>query len=78
LAVLPAWRETTFYSPLERSALALAEAVTLMAHDQVPGEVYEAAALHLSESQITAVCWLTIAMNAFNRVAIISRYPVGS
>jgi AhpD family alkylhydroperoxidase len=24
LAVLPAWRETTFYSPLERSALALA------------------------------------------------------
>lgn len=34
--------------------------------------------LHLSESQIAAVCWLTVVTNALNRVAITSPHPVGS
>ena len=77
LAVLPAWRETTYFSERERAALALSEAITLVAHDQVPDEVYAAAAVHLSEAQIAAISWLAVVVNAFNRVAITSRYPVG-
>ncbi|MGW4511734.1 hypothetical protein ACWEO4_06990 [Streptomyces sp. NPDC004393] len=37
---------------------------------------YEEAATVLTEEQISAVAWVATAMNAFNRVAITSRYTV--
>ena len=37
---LDAWRETPFFSPRERAALAWAEAVTLVADTRVPDDVY--------------------------------------
>lgn len=77
LAVLPAWRETTWFSARERAALRLAESVTLVADGQVPDSVYTAAGEVLGEDEIAAVSWLAITMNAFNRIAITSRYPVG-
>ena len=76
LAVLPTWRETEYFSAQERAALNLSEAITLIASDHVPDDVYSAAAAHLSEAQIAAVSWIAIVMNAFNRVAIASRYVV--
>lgn len=58
--------------------MALSEAITLVGdRGQVLDEAYTAAADDLSEDQVAAVSWLTIVMNAFNRVAIASRYPVG-
>jgi len=42
----------------------------------VEGEDYDAAVLGVSGEQISAVAWLTIVMNAFNRVAITSGYSV--
>jgi AhpD family alkylhydroperoxidase len=77
LAVLPAWRETQFFSEQERAALALAEAVTLVADGHVPDDIYASVAKTLSDAQVSAVTWLAIVMNAWNRVAIISRHPVG-
>lgn len=77
ISVLPAWRETQYFSEQERAALALVEAVTLVAHDQVPEEVYAEAAAVLSHDEIAAVEWLAIQMNIWNRIAIASRYPVG-
>lgn len=76
LAVLSAWRETSLFSDRERAALQLAESVTKVADDQVPDNVYAAVAETLSEDDIAGVAWLTITMNAFNRIAITSRYPV--
>ena len=76
LAVLPAWRETGYFTPQERAALALTEAVTLVAQGQVPDEVYEAAAVHLTPAQISAVEWLAVVINAWNRIAVSSRYRV--
>ncbi|MEV6284367.1 carboxymuconolactone decarboxylase family protein [Kribbella sp. NPDC051770] len=76
LAVLPAWRETGYFSGTERAALRLAEAVTLVSDGQVSDEVYDAVAAVLTAEQISAVAWLVIALNAFNRVAITGRYPV--
>jgi AhpD family alkylhydroperoxidase len=77
LHTLPAWRETEYFSAQERAALALVEAVTLIADGQVPDDVYEEAAAVLNEKQLAAVQWLAITINAWNRIAIASRYPVG-
>lgn len=77
LAVLPAWRETDWFSDQERAALLLAEAVTLIADGHVPDEAYAEAAADLSDTQVAAVSWLVVVMNAWNRIATTSRYRVG-
>jgi AhpD family alkylhydroperoxidase len=41
---LDAWRDSPLYSERERAALALCEAVTLVADSHVPDEVWDAAA----------------------------------
>jgi AhpD family alkylhydroperoxidase len=75
--VLPAWRETGYFSEKERAALELVEAITLISEGQVPDAVYQRAAAVLSKDEIVAVEWLAIAINSWNRIAISSRYPVG-
>jgi alkylhydroperoxidase family enzyme len=75
-AVLTAWRESGYFTAKERAALALTEAVTCVAKGQVPDHVYEAAAASLNDQEIAAIEWLAIVMNAWNRIAISSRYPV--
>lgn len=77
LAVLPAWRETTFFTERERAALLLAEAVTHIADGGVPDDVYRAAATALSADEIAAATWVAVLINAWNRIAISSRYHVG-
>ena len=74
--MLPAWRETDYFSPKERAALERVEAVTLVADGQVPDAVYAQAAGVLSKEEIAAVEWLAVVINAWNRIAISSRYPV--
>jgi AhpD family alkylhydroperoxidase len=76
LAVLPAWRDSDYFSPAERAALSIAEEVTLIGtRRNVPlAETEDLAAL--TEEQRAVVGWLTIVINAFNRVAIVSRYDV--
>lgn len=76
IAVLPAWQETGYFSETDRAALALAEAVTRISDTHVSDEEYAAAAAALTTDQISAVIWLTTVMNAFNRIAISSRYRV--
>ncbi|MBO0694232.1 MAG: carboxymuconolactone decarboxylase family protein, partial [Acidimicrobiaceae bacterium] len=53
--VLSAWREAPFYDPVERAALALAEAVTGVSAGQVPDELWAEAAKVLNEAQLAAV-----------------------
>lgn len=74
--VLPAWRETDYFSEKERAALELVEAITLIAEDQVPDAIYERAAAVLSKNEIVAIEWLAVVINSWNRIAISSRYPV--
>ena len=65
-----AWQETPFYTEAERAALALAEAATRL-QDGAPGvtdEIWDAAAAHFDETQLSALI-LEIAMtNFFNRI----------
>jgi AhpD family alkylhydroperoxidase len=76
IAVLPGWEETGYFSETDRAALRLTEAITRVADGHVSDEEYQAAAATLSADQISAVAWLATVMNAFNRVAITSRYTV--
>ncbi len=76
LSVLPAWRETGYFSTKEAAALALTEAITLIAEGQVSDEVYESAKTQLGDAEIAAVQWLAVVINGWNRIAIASRYPV--
>ncbi|MFJ2054545.1 carboxymuconolactone decarboxylase family protein [Streptomyces sp. NPDC087908] len=76
LGVLPAWRETELFTPRERAALALAEATTDPADRLGQDRAYGEARAVLSDDEISAVLWVAIAINAFNRVSILSRHPV--
>ncbi|MFI5707154.1 carboxymuconolactone decarboxylase family protein [Kribbella sp. NPDC051620] len=78
IAVLPAWEETGYFSETDRAALRLTEAITLVPDGHVSDENYDAAAAVLTADQISAVAWLVTVINAFNRVAITSRYPVAA
>ncbi|OUS87852.1 carboxymuconolactone decarboxylase family protein [Rhodococcus sp. NCIMB 12038] len=72
LAVVAAWWEAQYFSDQERAALTLAEQVTGLA---VPERrTWDDGSL--TEDQVSAISWLTIVMNAWNRVAITSHYPV--
>ncbi|MCX4999962.1 hypothetical protein OG739_04805 [Streptomyces longwoodensis] len=62
----------------DRAALRLTEAITRVPDGHVSDEDFSAAAAVLTADQISAVAWPATVMNAFNRVAVTSRYPVGS
>ncbi|MEV6805679.1 carboxymuconolactone decarboxylase family protein [Streptomyces sp. NPDC051132] len=76
LGVLPAWRDTELFSPRERAALALAEATTHPADADAQSAAYALARSVLSDDEISAVIWVAITINAFNRVSVLSKHPV--
>lgn len=76
IAVLPAWEESGYFSETDRAALRLTEAIAHVSEGHVGDADYDAAAAVLSADQVSAVAWLATVMNAFNRVAITSRYRV--
>ena len=76
LAVLPAWRDTALFTDKERASLALVESITELP-DQRSRERDEAYAREcLSAEEFSAVSWLAVTMNAFNRISITSHHPV--
>ncbi|QJT00212.1 carboxymuconolactone decarboxylase family protein [Streptomyces asoensis] len=76
LGVLAAWRDTDLFSPLERAALALAEATTVPSDAAAQEAAYADALEVLTEDQISAVIWVAVTINAFNRVSVLSKHPV--
>ncbi|MGW8762671.1 carboxymuconolactone decarboxylase family protein [Streptomyces sp. NPDC055815] len=76
LGVLAAWRDTALFTARERAALALAEATTAPADALAQERAYEEARRSLDEDEISAVIWVAITINAFNRVSILSKHPV--
>ncbi|WP_230196555.1 carboxymuconolactone decarboxylase family protein [Streptomyces coriariae] len=76
LGVLTAWRDTDLFSPLERAALALAEATTVLSDAAAQEAAYADAVEVLTEDQTAAVIWVAVTINAFNRVSVLSKHPV--
>jgi AhpD family alkylhydroperoxidase len=70
-----AWHEAPYYSERERAALALTEAMTLIA-DGIPEQVYDDAADHFEPNELAALIWAVAVINTWNRVAITARDPV--
>jgi AhpD family alkylhydroperoxidase len=79
LLLVAAWRETPYYSPAERAALALAEAVTRVSdrHDPVPDDVWDAAAAHYDEQQLAALVLQIANINLWNRLNIATAQQAG-
>lgn len=76
LSVLNDWRDTDLFSDLEAAALTVAEAVTELPSEAVRTRELAAAREVLTDEQYSAVSWAVIAMNAFNRVSIVSRHKI--
>lgn len=76
LFLLDAWRETDLFTEKERAALALTESMTLISKNQVPDEIYNEAAKHLTEKELVAVIMAVVAINGWNRIAITTRTPL--
>ncbi|MFG3037543.1 carboxymuconolactone decarboxylase family protein [Streptomyces sp. NPDC048330] len=76
LGVLAAWRDTELFTARERAALALAEATTHPADALAQDRAYADAREVLDDAEISAVIWVAITINAFNRVSILSKHPV--
>jgi AhpD family alkylhydroperoxidase len=70
---LDAWRECPYYTGRERSALAWAEAVTLITHGHASDAAYEEAREHLTEKEISDLTFAIATINAWNRLAICGR-----
>jgi AhpD family alkylhydroperoxidase len=77
LYMLPAWREATVYTEAERAALAMTEAITLIADGHVPADVEAAARAQFDEATYAALVFVIVAINAWNRLAITSHSPAG-
>jgi AhpD family alkylhydroperoxidase len=75
---LSAWRETPFFTPRERAALALAEAITLIADGHVPDAVYAEAERNFAAGELAALIWRATIINALNRTAIATRMAPGA
>ncbi len=76
LAVLPAWRETSYFTEQEQAALSLSEYVTGIADSHANRRLYDEAVDVLTPQQVSAVTWMTVGINTFNRIALTSSYPV--
>jgi AhpD family alkylhydroperoxidase len=71
LYALSAWRETSFYTPIERAALAWTEAVTRLRGDEpVSDTVYAEARAHFDERQLVDLTLAIVAINGWNRLSI--------
>lgn len=78
LYLLPAWRETDFYTARERAALAWTEAVTRLGEHGVPDEVYAEARRHFGEREIVDLTLAIVAINGWNRLSIAFRTTAGT
>ncbi|MEP3245771.1 MAG: carboxymuconolactone decarboxylase family protein [Sneathiella sp.] len=70
LECLTVWQECDFYDDGEKSALAWAEAVTLISERRAPQALYEALCDQFSDAQVVDITLIIAQMNAWNRMAI--------
>jgi AhpD family alkylhydroperoxidase len=78
LYVLPAWRETSFYTPRERAALAWTEAITNIQQGHASDEVYEEVRKQFTEAELVRLTLAITQINTWNRLAIAFRVEPGT
>ncbi|MFE7466360.1 carboxymuconolactone decarboxylase family protein [Streptomyces sp. NPDC057499] len=75
---LSAWEESRhFYTPKEIAAIELTEAVTVLTDGFVPDEVWEKAAEHFDEAELSHLLAAIVSINVWNRFAVTTRMVPG-
>jgi AhpD family alkylhydroperoxidase len=78
LYVLNAWREAPFYTDRERAALAWTEALTLVAEDHVPDEVFNEVRPHFTDEELASLSLAIVSINGWNRLNIAFKTEAGT
>jgi AhpD family alkylhydroperoxidase len=78
LFALSAWRETPFFTPRERAALAWTEELTNIQQGHAPDDVYEQARREFDEAQLVRLTLAITQINTWNRIAIAFRAEPGT
>lgn len=75
---VPVWRETPFFTPRERAALAWTETVTELSRTGVPDADFEAARAEFSEAELVDLTMAIVTINGWNRLAVSFRTEPGT
>ena len=76
LDMLPAWRDAELYDEREQAVLAIAEAATRLPLTEEARSDLAGARSVLGEATYVAAEWVAVAINAFNRISILSAQRV--
>lgn len=77
LFLLDAWWEVDLFTDKEKAVLALTDAMTNLAYARgIPDDVYNEAAKHLTTEELSAVIIGIVAINGWNRIAIVTEMPL--
>jgi AhpD family alkylhydroperoxidase len=79
ILTVAAWRDVPYFTEAERAALALTESATRLADsaDPVPDAVWDDAARYYDETQLAALVLAIAAINAWNRLNVVTRQISG-
>ena len=78
LYAVPVWRETPFFTPRERAALAWTEAMTLLAAGSDPSPTFDEARAFFTEEEMVRLTMAVVAINCWNRLCVGLGADVGS
>jgi AhpD family alkylhydroperoxidase len=78
LYLLHAWRESPFYTERERAALEWTEAVTRIAENHVPDDVYERVKRQFGDDELANLTLAIATINTWNRLSISFRVVPGA
>ncbi|MDH0646105.1 carboxymuconolactone decarboxylase family protein [Pseudomonas sp. GD03858] len=70
LQTLSVWRETRYFSPRERAALAWVESLTRLPERGAPQDEYQALLEHFSSSEVANLTLAIATINAWNRFGV--------
>jgi AhpD family alkylhydroperoxidase len=77
LYAVATWHEAPFFSPAERAALALTDALTRLPGNPLPDAVVAEAEEQLGADGLAAATWIIVTINAWNRLAIAAHMQAG-
>lgn len=70
LDCLSVWREVPFFDAKEKSALAWAESVTLVAQTHIPDDVFEEVSKYFTPEEVVQLTIIVGLINTWNRISI--------
>lgn len=73
IAAVTSWRESTYFTPAERAALALTDELTRLGEHGVSDETWAEAGAHFDPSTVANLILAVAVINVWNRIAMATR-----